>query len=238
MRAAVMQTLVVTENSNTDLKKKLTAEEQARKSAESALDNAEKQAESWRKLACEVNDQLAAAKEQLATLRKQLKETQRLRDQAEKVKAKAEEAKAKAEREKEETEQHGYDVDMAETEDALRAEVPAVCRAYCTQTWEEALNRAGIDASSELRKLENIFFLPTLQVPNQKEAAPLVSQLASQRGPTFESSLIQSAGARQRTWSSNGRLLGQSSWVSPAWGSFSKLWKGASFNYFARGRGF
>ena len=41
-----MQTLVVTENSNTDLKKKLTAEEQARKSAESALDNAERQAES------------------------------------------------------------------------------------------------------------------------------------------------------------------------------------------------
>ena len=57
-------------------------------------------------------------------MRKQLEETQRLRDQAEKVKAKAEEAKAKAEREKEETEQHGYDVDMAETEDALRAEVP------------------------------------------------------------------------------------------------------------------
>ena len=55
---------------------------------------------------------------------------------------------------------------MAETEDALRAEVPAVCRAYCTQTWEEALNRAGIDAFSELRKPENIFFPLALQVPN------------------------------------------------------------------------
>ena len=43
----------------------------------------------------------------------------------------AEEAKAKAEREKDEAEQHGYDVDVAETEDALRAEVPAVCHAYC-----------------------------------------------------------------------------------------------------------
>ena len=67
---------------------------------------------------------------------------------------------------------------MAETEDALRAEVPAICRAYCAQTWEEALNRAGIDASSELRKPENTFFPHALQVPNQKEAAPLVTQLA------------------------------------------------------------
>ena len=65
---------------------------------------------------------------------------------------------------------------MAETKDALRAEVPSVCRAYCIKTWEEALNRAGIDASSELRKPENIIFPPALQIPNQKEAAPPVSQ--------------------------------------------------------------
>ena len=63
---------------------------------------------------------------------------------------------------------------MAKTEDALRVEVPAVCRAYCAQTWEEALNRAGIDASSELRRPENIFFPSTIQVPKQKEAAPPV----------------------------------------------------------------
>ena len=65
-------------------------------------------------------------------MRKQLEEAQKLRDQTEKTKAKAEKAKAKAEREKDEAEQHGYDVDVAETEDALRAEVPAVCHAYCT----------------------------------------------------------------------------------------------------------
>ena len=165
-RAAAVQTLVVAENNNADLKKKLTVEEQARKSVDSALESEERQVESQRKLAREASDQLAAAKEQLATLRKQLEETQRLRDQAEKAKAEAEEAKAKAEREKNEAKQHGYDVGVAEIEDALRAEVPAVCRAYCTQTWEEALNRVGIDASSELRKPENIFFLLALQVPN------------------------------------------------------------------------
>ena len=110
----------------------------------------------------------------MATLRKQLEEAQKLRDQAEKTKAEVEKAKAKAEREKDEAEQHGYDVSVAETEDILRAEVPAICRAYCTQTWEEALNRAGIDASSELRGPENIFFPPAIQVPKQEEAAPPV----------------------------------------------------------------
>ena len=65
-RAAAVQTLAVAENSNTDLKKKLIVEEQARKSAVSALEGAESQ----RKLACEANDQLAASKEQLAALKK------------------------------------------------------------------------------------------------------------------------------------------------------------------------
>ena len=46
----------------------------------------------------------------------------------------AEENKAKAEKERDEAEQYDYDVGIAETEDALRAEVPAVCCAYCTQT--------------------------------------------------------------------------------------------------------
>ena len=88
----------------------------------------------------------------------------------------AEEDKAKAEKERDEAEQHGYYVGIAETEDTLRAEVPAMCHAYCTQTWEDALNQAGIEASSELRKPENIVFSLALQILNQKEAAPLVSQ--------------------------------------------------------------
>ena len=64
---------------------------------------------------------------------------------------------------------------MVETKDALRAEVLAICHSYYAQTWEEALNHAGIDASSELRRPENIFFLSALQVPNQKEAALLAT---------------------------------------------------------------
>ena len=88
----------------------------------------------------------------------------------------AEEDKTKAEKERDEAEQHDYDVGVAETKDTLRLEVPAVCRVYYTQTWEKALNRAGIEASSELRKPENIVFPLTLHILNQKEAAPPVSQ--------------------------------------------------------------
>ena len=70
-----MQTLAIVENSNANLKKKLTAEEQARKSADLALKGVERKAESQSKLTREANDQLAVSKEQVATLRKQLKET-------------------------------------------------------------------------------------------------------------------------------------------------------------------
>ena len=116
----------------------------------------------------------------MATLRKQLEETQRLRDQVEKARAEVEKAKAEVKRVRNEAEQHGYDVGVAEIEDALRAEVPAVCRAYYAQTWEETLNRAGIDASSELRRPENIFFPPAIQAPSsasgQKDVAPSVTK--------------------------------------------------------------
>ena len=87
-----------------------------------------------------------------------------------------EEDKVKAEKERDEAEQHGYDVGVAETKDALRAEVPTVCRAYCNQTWEEALNQAGIEASSELGKPERIIFPPALRILTQTETTPLTPQ--------------------------------------------------------------
>ena len=62
-RTAAVQTLTIAENSNADLKKRLTVEEQARKSADTALEGAERQAESQRKLAREANDQLVASNE-------------------------------------------------------------------------------------------------------------------------------------------------------------------------------
>ena len=94
----------------------------------------------------------------MTAFKQQLEEANKLKDLAEKVKLQAEEDKVKAEKERDEAEQHGYDVGVVETEDALRVEVPAVCRAYCAQTWEEALNQAGVEVSSKLRKPESIIF--------------------------------------------------------------------------------
>ena len=62
-RATAVQTLTIAENNNTDLRKKLIVQEQARKSADAALKGAEKQAESQRKLTNEAKEQLAASKE-------------------------------------------------------------------------------------------------------------------------------------------------------------------------------
>ena len=61
--AIAVQTLTIVENSNTDLRKRLTVEEKARKSANAAFKGAEKQAKSQRKLTNEAKEQLAASKE-------------------------------------------------------------------------------------------------------------------------------------------------------------------------------
>ena len=77
-----------------------------------------------------------------------------------------------------EAERRGYEVGIAETEEALKAEVPIVCRIYCAKTWDEALNRAGVEASSELRKPENVFYpetiCPLALLPHQTDAASSV----------------------------------------------------------------
>ena len=155
-----------------------------RKSADSALESAQRQAEDKRKRLREANDQLTASKEQMAILRKQLEEAQRLKDQVEKAKAEVEKAKIEVEKARDEAEQHGYDIGVAETEDALRAEVPTVCQAYYAQTWEETLNRAGVEASSELKKPENVYFPPAIRAShlpsNQVEAASIVADLAKE----------------------------------------------------------
>ena len=74
---AAVQILTIAENSNADLRKKLTVKKQARKSADAALKGVEKQAESQRKLTNEAKEQLTASKEQVAALKHQLEEAQK-----------------------------------------------------------------------------------------------------------------------------------------------------------------
>ena len=94
----VVQTLTIAENSNANLKKKLVEEVQARRSVDSALDGAQRQAEDQRKCLCKTIDQLTAAREQMVALKKQLEEAQGLKDRAEKSQVEAKKARVEAEK--------------------------------------------------------------------------------------------------------------------------------------------
>ena len=48
-------------------------------------------------------------------------------------------AKEEAEFARTEVEEEAYDAGVAETEAALKAQVPGVCRLYYSQVWNEAL---------------------------------------------------------------------------------------------------
>ena len=72
------------------------------------------------------------------------------RDEAVRVKEEAEFARTEAECSKEKAEEEAYDTGVAETKAALKAQVPGVCKLYCSQVWNEALKQAGVDTSSNL----------------------------------------------------------------------------------------
>ena len=66
------------------------------------------------------------------------------------VKEEAVFARVEVERSKEKAEEEAYDLGVAETQATLKAQVPGVCRLYCSQVWNKALKQAGINASSDL----------------------------------------------------------------------------------------
>ena len=167
----------VAEKSIQELKKKLQEEEKERKYAAASLKSAKKQAESQRLLLHTAEDNLASSKTQISALKKKLEEVEKARDLTEKARKEAEKAK-------DEVEQHGYDVGVAETKDALRAEVPAVCRTYCTRTWEEALNQAGVEASSMLKRAESVYYPLIIRLTSSSDSKvdPTSSEAAKAQG--------------------------------------------------------
>ena len=86
-----------------------------------------------------------------------------------------------------EAEQRGYEVGIAETEKALRAEVPKVCRIFCARTWSEAFNRVGVETSSELYKPENVFYPevihPSVLLPHQADTPSSIINLNEEVSP-------------------------------------------------------
>ena len=94
------------------------------------------------------------------------------RAKAERAKEQAEETKKQAEETKEQVEWEAYEMGVAETETNLKTQVPRVCRLYCSQVWAEALNQARVEASSELQRVENVYYTP----PAIRESAPTSSE--------------------------------------------------------------
>ena len=70
------------------------------------------------------------------------------------------------EKAKDQVEQDGYEAGVAEIEESLRAEVSKVCRYYCFQVWNEALNQVGVEASSALKRAESVYYPPAIRAPN------------------------------------------------------------------------
>ena len=134
-------------------------------------------------------EQLEIAKEPISDLKKKLIEADNAkgmaefaRDEAMRVKTEAEFSKTEAETAKDKAKEMGYEAGVAKTQAFLKAQILGLCRLYCSQVWDEALKRAGVEASSDLRKVESVFYPPairdtistsseTMNVPQEAETA-------------------------------------------------------------------
>lgn len=128
-----------------DLNIKLTKVERAKKSAETALNGVEKQAEAQHKQFRQAKDELTTAKNQINALTKKLEEAEKTKDQ---------------------TEQDGYEAGLVRTEEALKTEVSEVCRYYFLQVWNEALDQAGVEASSTFRRAKSVYHHSAIYAPS------------------------------------------------------------------------
>ena len=164
----------------------------ARDSAEAGLDNAQKQVEDQRRRLLAAEEQLEIAKEQIGDLKKKLTEAERAkgvaewaRDEAMRAKIETEFAKMKAETSKDKVEEEAYDVGVVDTQATLKAQIPDVCRLYCSQVWNETLKQAGVEVSSDLWKAEKVHYPPAIRetasasseavsAPQEAEAAQFV----------------------------------------------------------------
>ena len=79
-RNATMKAFNVAEKRINEMKNKMAEVKRDKKSVETALDNAERQAEGQRVLLCQAEDQLATSKGQIITLKKKLEEAEKARE--------------------------------------------------------------------------------------------------------------------------------------------------------------
>ena len=111
----------------------------ARDNAELGLTSAQKQAKDQTRHLLEAENQLKIAKEQIVNLKKKLAEVERAknvakwaRDKALRAKEEAVFAKVETESSKEKVQEEAYDLGVVKTQATLKAQVPGVCRLYCS----------------------------------------------------------------------------------------------------------
>nr|POE63943.1 hypothetical protein CFP56_01981 [Quercus suber] len=162
--------------------------------AELGLANAQNQAKEQTRRLGKAEEQLKIAKELIEDLKAKVAAAEGAQKAAEWAKGEALRAKAEANfsREealaaKEDAEAAAYAEGVAEIEAAYKAQVPGVCRRYCSQVWAEALKQARVEASSDLRKAESIYYPPAIReaVPNGAKAEEVIEEV-----PTTEEAAI------------------------------------------------
>ena len=139
----------------------------AQDSAKASLKTTTKQAKEMRQQLYMFEINLATEKQMVSDLKVELiktKETARLAREA------AEAAVATS-----------YERGVVDTEARLTEEVAVVCKDYITMSWGVALDREAVPADSDLRKIENIFFLediheiPGSVPPKEPLSAPITA---------------------------------------------------------------
>ena len=162
-RHDVEKALDVANHEKTQLAEKLKATENGRKSAEAGLKSAEAQGEDQRKELYTTQLNLATKKAAVLDLQSKLQ--------------KIEEALKLAQDATAATEISAYERGVLETEARLTAEVTAVCREYWAETYNQALDRAGIPANSNLRRVDQMYYPKDLKenktIPPPPTALPL-----------------------------------------------------------------
>ena len=140
----VEKALGAVNHEKTQLAEKLKIAENRRRSAEAGLKSAEAQAEDQRKELYITQLNLATEKATILDLQSKLQ--------------KAEEALKVAQEAVTAAEISTYERGVLETEARLIAKVTAVCREYCAETYNHALDWAGVPADSDLRRVDNVYY--------------------------------------------------------------------------------
>ena len=175
-RHEVEKALGTANHKKMQLAKKLKAVENACQSAEAGLKTTDAQAKDQCKQLYATQINLAIEKAAVLDLKAELQKAQ------ETLKVAMETAKA--------AKAAAYKCRVMETETRLTAEVTVVCRDYCTETYYNALNQAGVPADSDLRRADKVYYPedigedPTALPPPAALPLPPLEQPLTTRDPS------------------------------------------------------